>query len=246
MLEEDKRMTVLRWFALLLLLVPALTQAQDESSGLTSNLTGTYHYEGLDDGTEYTGVVTIDGTGPLYWLTYTDTVNGEEFSESFVAQGQGNLIIAAIEGEACYPATLVRQSDGTLFGFWYDFDTGPTAMGTEMGVPQGETDGFPGVYEMVGSYADGTQYRATLTLTENEGGWYDLTYSYHYDELYPEGERVDDTGIGMVVGNVLGYAYTSQDEHCGAYVIDLGGEGFEAVFVDTDRHVGSETGARAE
>lgn len=230
---------------LLLLLVPTLALAQDDMDGLTSDLTGTYAYEGQGGGVDYTGTVTLEGTGPLYWLTYTDSVEGEVSGESVVAQGQGDLVIAAIQGDACYPATLVRQSDGTLFGFWYDFDTGPTAMGTEMGVPQAETTGFPGVYEMVGSYADGTQYRATLTVTENDGGWFDLTYSYHYDELYPDGERVDDTGIGLVVGNVLGYAYTSQDDPCGAYVIDLS-DGFDAVYVDVNGEVGSETGARTD
>jgi hypothetical protein len=232
------------WIALLVLALPTLALAQDDA-GLDSGLASSYSYEGIDGTETYTGTVVLEGPGPFFTLTYTDTTSDGEVSETVVAQAQGDIVVAAIEGDACYTATLVRQSDGQLFGFWQDFDTGPTAMGVEHGVPQAETTSFAGVYDMVGSYANGTQYVATLTVTENAGGWYDLNYSYVSDELYAA-PRPDDTGIGMVIGNVLGYAYTREDAPCGVYVMDLSDGGFEAVYVDTTPNAGTETGTRDE
>ena len=226
-----------------LLLAPTLALAQDE--GVVA-LTGDYTYEGGSGDGAYTGTVTLAGTGPVYWLSYSDDLGeaGEDTGES-VAVAWDSVVVSAF-GEACSPGTLVRQSDGTLFGLWPDDSSGVgTAVGVEVGIPQGETTGFAGTYDFVGTYADGSQYVTTTTITENEGGWYDIVYTYSSDETATDG-FVDDLGIGLAVGNVLGYAYTSEDSPCEPYVIDLTGGAFAGYYPDGNGGIATETGSRAE
>jgi hypothetical protein len=225
-----------------LLLIPSLALAQDEPVGLT----GTYNYEGSSGDTTYTGSVTLSGTGPIYVASYVDMAGtAEEDAGEALALAQGEVVVAAF-GESCSPATLVRQSNGLLFGTWNDSaNPAVTALGLEFGVPQAETTDFAGTYDIVGSYADGSQYTAVVTITENEGGWYDLVYSYTSDET-SEDQAGEEMGIGIAVGNVLGYAYTAEDSPCEPYVLDLSGGMYSGYYMDDELGVATETGARAE
>lgn len=224
------------------LLVPTLALAQDEPAGLT----GTYTYEGGSGDMTYTGSVTLSGTGPVYIASYVDMEGtAEEDAGEALALAQGETVVAAF-GESCSPATLLRQSDGTLFGTWNDSSNAAlTALGLEYGVPQADTEGFAGTYDIVGTYADGSQYTAVATITENEGGWYDLVYSYTSDES-SEAQSGEEIGIGIAVGNVLGYAYTAADSPCEPYVLDLSGGMYAGYYLDDETGVATETGSRAE
>lgn len=232
------------WFLVFaLLLTPALALAQDD--GVIA-LTGDYAYEGGSGDNTYSGTVTLSGTGPIYWLSYSDDLgeSGDDSGEA-AALAQGSVVISAF-GEACAPATLLRQDDGTLFGTWIDASHEvSTSLGMEYGAPQSATNDFTGVYDIVGTDAAGAQYRATLTITENDGGWYDLVYSYSSDENAP-GETSEEVGMGLATGNVLGYAYTDGSDLCEPYLLDLTGGAFQGYYLNGNGGIAIETGSRLE
>lgn len=233
-----------RWlFVVLLLLAPTLALAQDD--GVVS-LTGDYAYEGGSGDGAYSGTVTLSGTGPVYWLNYIDEA-GEESEDSGEAPAlaQGTIVASAF-GEACAPATLVRQSDGGLFGLWIDSNNEvSTSVGMEYAQPQSETTDFAGVYDVIGTDANGSQYLATLTITHHEGGWYDLNYSYTSDENVI-GDTSEEFGIGIAAGDVLGYAYGEVAGECSPYLLDLAGGAFSAWYLDGNGGIATETGSRVE
>ncbi len=229
-------------FLCLLLLIPTLALAQDDLVGLT----GTYVYEGGEGDSAYTGELTLTGTGPIYWLTYRDDHGADGLDEdSALAIAQGSMVVAAF-GEDCSPATLIRQSDGTLFSTWRDTSSNAvSALGLEYDLPRSETTGFAGIYDAVGSYADGKQYTASVTITENEGGWYDVRYVYESDEGTLD-DLGDDFGVGLVSGNVMAFAYTSDDSPCEPYLIDLSDGAFTSYHRDAAGRIVVESGSRAE
>lgn len=224
----------------LLLALPSLALAQGETVGLT----GTYDYTGGEGASAYSGSVTLTGSGPVYWLSYSDDLGQDTPDEGgSIALAQGTIVAAAL-GEACYPATIVRQSDGALFGMWHDSENeAVTAIGMEVSFPQADTTDFAGTYDVVGTYADGTRYVATSTIVARDGGWYELLYTYYGDGT--SDEVTEEYGFGIAVGNVLAYAYTGEDTACVPYVLDLSGGKFRGYYLTGDGTVATETGRRA-
>ena len=182
----------------------------------------------------------------MYWLSYVNTSSeGAEDSGTSIAVAQGSRVVAAF-GEDCSPATLIRQSDGTLFSTWRDTSSNAvSALGLEYDLPRSETTGFAGIYDAVGSYADGKQYTASVTITENEGGWYDVRYVYESDEGTLD-DLGDDFGVGLVSGNMMAFAYTSDDSPCEPYLIDLSDGAFTSYHRDAAGRIVVESGSRAE
>jgi hypothetical protein len=234
----------LRWiFAFVLLCVPALALAQED----LSTLAGTYTYEGENaDGISYSGSVTLTGSGPVYALSYVDDLGEAGIDEgSAVALAQGSIVASGF-GEACGPATLLRQDDGVLFGMWHDSDhSAGTAIGMEYAIPQEATTGFAGTYDVVGTYADGAQYRATATISEAEDGSYEVIYQYSQDDKATE-STPDEIGYGFAFGNVLGYTYGVEDGGCLPYILDVTDGAFTGYYIDDNGNVIVETGSKGE
>lgn len=238
-----------RLIALLVFAIPALALAQDDMDGLPAGLAGTYAYDGVFEDGAYEGSVTLTGTGPIYWLSYQDHVDydddtSEEEADTSVALAQGNVVAAAFGGADCAPSTLMRQSDGTLFGQWVDpHNSALNALGAEYAIPQAETTGFVGTYDVVGTYANGLQFKAVATISENDNGWLDVVFQYSADEMHPEDASYQETGIGLVSGNVLGIAYTDEGADCAVYVVTIEDDAFSGLYADAEG-ASSETGSR--
>lgn len=230
---------------ILMMLSAFVVNAQEETP---SGLAGDYDYEGTEGENVYTGSQTLSGSYPVYEMTYeAETEAGDLIAETVPALSQGNYVVAPIEGvEGCTPAYLLRQSDGSLFGVWRDFSYDPPVLGFEFGIPQEETTGFAGTYDMVGSYASGAQYQATVEITENEGGWYDVVYNYTVDEVYPDSIPYSETGIGLARDNFLGNTFVPGEEgSCGVYVAEFAADGtYEADFVGAAGILSTEIGAK--
>lgn len=232
--------------ALLIGLLPQVVAAQDGPETLPP-LEGHYTFEQRAGDQSRTGSMSIDGSGPIYTLT-VDAAQGSP-AQKLVALAQGNVVVTIAEGN-CAPAVLLRQSDGSMFGVWIDQRIAPTALGLEHYVPHKPTQSFTGVYDFVGSYADGTQYTGSTTITKTRSGVYELSYAFEKDENYPdESPEALGTlsGAGLVDDRVLGFSFTDgQGESCGAFVVRFAADGtFAGSFVTGQGIVGSISGQKA-
>lgn len=229
---------------LLLGLLPAVALAQDATEPPTPQippLAGEYTVQQGLAGNTMNGTVSIAGTGPIYTLTAKADSGSDGPVTTALAQGD---VLAAPGGPNCSAATLVRQSDGTLFGQWVDTSVSDSSLGLEYYIPTAATTDFAGSYDVVGTYANGDQYKSTVEITKNAAGIYSLTYTYTEDEADPSHIPGNETGIGLANGNVLGYAYTeTQGALCGALVIKFAADGsFSGEFTADAETVGQAEG----
>jgi hypothetical protein len=210
---------------LILGLLPAVALAQDATEAPTTETTasglpalaGNYSVTQSLGDQSVGGNVTFEGTGPIYWASYKGedgTVGGPTPTLM-----QNNVVIIP-SGENCAPASFMRQSDGTLFGEWIDTSLSKASLGLEYLTPTKPTTDFVGTYDLVGSGANGSQYKATVEITQNAGGIYQITYNYTADDSQQTFQPSSLSYNGVTGGNVLGFAFnTVEDKPCSTLVL---------------------------
>jgi hypothetical protein len=229
---------------LMLGLLPAVALAQDAtettSAGLPA-LAGKYSVTQSFGGQSVGGDVTFEGTGPIYWASYKGedgTVGGPT-----PTLRQGDVVIIP-SGADCYPAALLRQDDGTLFGHWIDISVSESSLGFEYMKPTAPTTDFVGTYDLVGSYATGGQYTGTVKITRDAGGIYTAVYSYTSDNTEPDFAPSDSTFKAIANGNVLGSGFNAvSDASCAVLVLKQAMDGsLSGEFTASDTEVGKAEG----
>lgn len=234
------------FFALALI---ALTSALPVVAQEPASFAGDYTYTGTYSDSVYNGEMTISGSSPFYTLSYSDSTENGVTEENLDALALGNFLVTPLEvaeDDQCAPGILIRRSDGVLIGLWEDDYTETMApLGIEYYVPLSETMDFAGTYILTGTYADGSSYTANTTITTGENGIYDLTFAFTVDELAPDEVPYTETGVGIVMGNALGYSFTDDESKCGVYLAQFDGMGsYNAVWFTEDGTTGTETGTR--
>ncbi len=229
----------------LLGLLPVVAFAQDSTEEATPGipaLAGTYDVKQTLSNESQTGTVTIEGTGPVYTVS-AKTADGSG-GGSTTGLAMGEVLTVAGGPPTCAPASLIRQSDGSLFGQWIDTSVTKTSVGIEFYTPKAATTDFEGSYDLIGTYASGAQYRGTVDISRNSAGIYTLKYQYTADESAPGSVPSSETGTGLANGNVLGYAYAHDNSSsCGALVIKFANDGsFVGEFNATATVVGQASG----
>jgi hypothetical protein len=224
---------------LLLLALPMLTIAQDATPQI-SPIAGEYDIQNIGDSV---GTMTIEGTGPVYSYTWAFG-GGPSYGNPMLAMG--TVTVAASPKNDCLPAILIRQSDGTLFGDWIDSSVSTTSLGLVHYTPQASTTDFVGKYDLVGSYADGSQYKGTAEITKTDWDFtYQIVNSYSADEHASGNHSKSDWGVAVASGNVLGYTYSlDKDATCKTMVSSFDDKGFQARYYDSTQQGGLLTGIR--
>ncbi len=225
---------------MLLGLMASVVSAQNNSGALPP-LAGHYSVMQSFDNQSMGGDVTFTGTGPVYWASYKGADGTVGGPTPTLMQSD---VVTVPSGEHCAPASLIRQSDGTLFGEWLDRSVGQSSVGFEYLRPTAPTTNFIGTYLLVGSTANGGQYKGTVDITRNSGGIYSLTYNYAADPSVPNSTASSLTDIGIVNGNVLGFGFNEvEDKPCSVLVLKLAADGsFAGEFTASNTALGKAEG----
>lgn len=219
-----------------MLVLPFTALAQDDG---WVDIVGDYTFEGAfaDDSESYSGDMTIEGDGSVYWTTFT---SGDD-TQTAPALRLGNVVVQGYRNEECSPTVYTRLDDGRLLGMWVDrffYDT----LGVEVLTPLNVTEGFAGGYMMEGIFGDAATYSQTVRISVDVDGVYELMVSND------DGDTV--VGRGFAVGNILGIVQTLSYEDvsiddCGVWVAEFYNNGtYSGKFYENG--IGYENGSRID
>lgn len=228
----------LSWLLLVMILaLPLSALAQDDSY---IDITGEYSFEGeyADSGETYSGTMTIEGEGSLYWATFT---SGDS-TQTVPMLRLGNVAVQGYNDVACSPTIYTQLESGDLLGMWVDgfyYDS----VGIELLIPEGETDGFAGDYGVQGVYGTSDTYSGVVNLSLDDAGLFAFNIP-----AADGGEVV--AGYGFQFGDVLAIVQTLDVDEvpmdgCGVWVGEFYADGTYSAMV-MDGGLATEAGSRVE
>lgn len=190
------------------------------------SLPGRYQVEGRNlDGGTYAGTLTIAADGPVFRLSFSD---GRTQRGMAILRGQH--LVAAFGPGSCIVAAMEMGADGSMQGAWGE--VARSALGTEtlrkQAGPTGQADG---TYAASGRTPGGEGYEGVTTVTAR-GQTHRVTY---------KDSGSQQSGVGVVHGQVLGVAYGGAE--CVVSVYAIGADGnLSGRWADpADTRVGLET-----
>lgn len=231
-------MQKLRWFLLIgLLALPLSAFAQDDTY---IDITGEYSFEGsyAGDTDSYSGTMTIEGEGSVYWATFT---SGDS-TQTVPMVRLGDVAVQGYNDVACSPTIYSQLEGGDVLGMWVDgfyYDS----LGLELLTPTVETNGYAGSYAVQGVYGTGATYGGEVELTQDDDGLFTFTI--------PSADGGDVVaGYGFQMGDVLGLVQSLDVDEvpmdgCGVWVGEFYADGTYTASV-YDGGLATESGSRVD
>ena len=176
----------------------------------TANVAGNYRVTGRNqDGSPYTGTLTITARGPVYHLAWQ---TGQNYEGTGIAQADS--LAVGWGGATCTVASYRIQPDGTLEGQWTTVGQAAN-LGTERATRSGGTAGgdIAGTYTIIGrnpNAGNASDYSGTLTITPRGS-----VYQFSWETA---GRRYE--GIGIRQGNTIAVGWGA--EQCGVANYQVG------------------------
>lgn len=229
----------LSWLLLVMILaLPLSALAQDDSY---IDITGEYSFEGeyADGGETYSGTMTIEGEGSLYWATFT---SGDS-TQTVPMIRFGDVAVQGYNDIACSPTIYAQLESGDVLGMWVDGFYHDT-LGIELLIPTGETDGFVGEYGVQGVYGGiADTYGGEVSLTQDDDGL------FAFNIPTDDGGTVV-AGYGFQFGDVLAIVQSLDVgevpmDGCGVWVGEFHADGTYSAMV-LDGGLATESGSRVE
>jgi hypothetical protein len=156
-------------------------------------IAGSYDLTGTNpDASEYSGTLDVAAVGDAYSWSW----NGGEYTG--VGLQTENVVSVAWGADECYVVSYSVGDDGVLSGRWTDMAA--SGIGTDVATPTDQMgEGLEGLYNILGTNPDGSEYGCSLQVTKTADGVYEW-YWFSCGEY---------TGVGIQDGNVVSVAYGS-------------------------------------
>lgn len=170
----------------------------EEAPSEMEGIAGSYDLVGTNpDGSEYSGTLDVMAAGDAYSWSWNE---GEYTGVGLQTE---NVVSVAWGADECYVVSYTVEDDGVLSGRWTDMAA--SGIGTDVATPTDQMgEGLEGLYNILGTNPDGSEYGCSLQVTKTADGVYEW-YWFSCGEY---------TGVGIQDGNVISVAYGS--ESCSA------------------------------
>ncbi len=166
------------------------------------------------DGTTYTNTLTFSGDAFRYIVSSDDQPIG-------VGVLRGNVLNIAVGGEQCAVLNRALLADGRMFT--RNATQVNETIGTTLQTPNGETEGYLGTFDLIGSAATGANTQGSTTISGGENG----IYHGAGEATRSTGETVNVEGIFILTNGMIAGVYAPGGDvtPCGVLAGVIGADG---------------------